>query len=40
MDHAKHGEPKQARAEFDTILAQKTPNEKMLRRWFASLGLP
>ncbi len=40
MYHAKHGEPKQARAEFDTILALKPPNEEMLRRWFASLRLP
>jgi len=40
MYHAKHGEPKQARAEFDTLLALKPPNEETLRRWFASLGLP
>jgi hypothetical protein len=40
MYHAKHGEPKQARAEFDTLLALKPPNEEMLRRWFAGLGLP
>jgi hypothetical protein len=38
MYHAKHGEPKQAHVELDTIPALKPPNEEMLRRSFASLG--
>jgi hypothetical protein len=40
MYYAKQGRPKQARAEFDTLLALKPPGEEMLRRWFASLRLP
>ncbi len=38
--YAKHGQPKQARTEFDVILALKPPHEDVLRRWFESLGLP